>query len=96
MADLLPEILTRIAKLMDPSDLASFRSASTEFSEAVRGAAVRVRPFKEIQPAQLSTIHLLFGRATTLDIRGCSVLTKDALRDLQSLANLRHLCLDSG
>lgn len=72
MADLLPELLIRIAELVDPSDLASFRSANTELCEAVRGAAVCVLPSEEIQPAQLSRIHLIFGRATSLDLRGCT------------------------
>lgn len=58
MADLLPEILTRIAELVEPSDLASFRSANTELCDAVRGAAVRVVPSNEIKSTINSTYSL--------------------------------------
>lgn len=96
MAELLPEILTKIAELVEPSDLASFRLANTECCEAVNGAAVRLQPSKEIQPAQLGSIHLSFSKATALDLRECSSLNGDALMDLQRLANLRDLQFDTG
>lgn len=94
--DLQPELLIRIAELVNPSDLASLRLANRALLAAVEEAAVCVRPSIELQPAQLSRIHNLFNKATALNLCGCSALDSNALRDLQSLASLRVLLIDTG
>lgn len=91
-----PELLSRIAELVPFADLASLRLVDKNFQAAVFPAAVKLRPSKEILPAQLSALHLAFSNVTALDLSGCAALTQDALRTLhESMPRLRNLQFDS-
>lgn len=94
--DLQLELLSRIAELVEPTDLARLRVANKALLAAVEDAAVSVRPAPVLLPAQLRRIHILFNKVTSLNLCGCSALNSDALRDLQSFSSLRNLHIDTG
>lgn len=94
--DLPLELLTRIAELVNSTDLASLRLVSKSLLAAVQEAAVSVRPSNKVQTDQLSRLPILFNKATALNLLGCSALNTNALRYLQDLARLRTLHIDTG
>lgn len=95
MDDLQPELLSKIAELVPSADLANVRLVDKNLHAAVLAAAVKLRPSKDILPAQLSALHLGFSGVTALDLSGCGALSPNALRVLhESLPRLRDLHFD--
>lgn len=76
-------------------DLASLRMTNKAFLGAVEGVAIKLRPSKHIQQAQLARLPQAFPRATALDLSGCVELPGVALRDLLGLTSLKDLHIET-